>query len=425
MPIRIKQILLIAGDIILLYGCLFLTLLLRYGDINRFLGDHLGPFSVVFVLWLISFYIVGLYDIKELKFGYNIAQNVFLAVLVGMILAIVTFYLVPYFYISPKTNLVIFSFLFMVVTFAWRWIFSFISKTPQRKTLIIGTGPEISELTEFLIKNPQMGYEISYQIKDPDKYNDLEIKKIIGENQINKIIFVPHLVNKNIIETIYDKISQGLEITDSATAYEELFKKTPIEESQKIFLMTQISKSRKIYQAIKRPLEFLISLVLAIVLLPLMVIIFVLIKITSRGPGIYKQVRVGKNQKNFIIYKFRTMTDEKDQKIIAIGKVLRFTHLDEIPQLLNIIKGDISFVGPRPEQLGFVKEFEKQIPYYNLRHLIKPGLTGWAQVNYRYGLSVEETRNKMQYDIYYIKNRSLTLDLLIILRTIKMVFFNY
>lgn len=179
--------------------------------------------------------------------------------------------------------------------------------------------------------------------------------------------------------------------------------------------------------AVKRIFDFTLAFILFIVFLPLFIIILIFIKTSSGGPIIYRQKRIGKNNRPFILYKFRTMkqsetgslwTDENDERITLESKMLRDTHLDELPQLINILKGDISFVGPRPERLELVQLY-KQLPHYELRHTIKPGLTGWAQLNYKASSSLEEAGEKLKYDIYYINNRSFILDLIILLKTIK------
>ncbi|MEK7075474.1 MAG: exopolysaccharide biosynthesis polyprenyl glycosylphosphotransferase, partial [Patescibacteria group bacterium] len=189
------------------------------------------------------------------------------------------------------------------------------------------------------------------------------------------------------------------------------------------------------YDAAKRTIDFCLALFFNIVFLPLILIIALLIKSTSKGLIIFKQERVGLNNESFTLFKFRTMrpdaekngpqwASENDSRITPFGKILRRTHLDELPQLFNILKGDLSFVGPRPERPEFVEKLKEQIPYYEIRHIIKPGLTGWAQINYRYGASVKDAYEKLQYEIYYLKNRSLILDLLIILKTVRLFFIN-
>ena len=156
------------------------------------------------------------------------------------------------------------------------------------------------------------------------------------------------------------------------------------------------------------------------------------IMLNSRGPIIYKQKRVGKNNRHFFIYKFRTMVSDaekhgpqwavkNDSRVTAVGKFLRASRLDELPQIINVLKGDINFIGPRPERPEFIKVLVKKVPHYNLRHVIRPGLTGWAQVNFKYAASKEDTARKLEYDLFYLKNRSHSLDFKILLKTIKVV----
>ena len=183
---------------------------------------------------------------------------------------------------------------------------------------------------------------------------------------------------------------------------------------------------------VKRILDILYSIALLACALPLFPLIALSIKLTSKGPIIYSQIRTGENGKNFVLYKFRSMIREaetgvpqwaqrNDLRITPVGKVLRYLRLDELPQVWNVIRGDMSFIGPRPERPEFNKKLEKLIPYYNLRHLVKPGITGWAQVLYPYGASVEDTVEKLQYELYYIKNYSLLLDFGIMIKTIRTV----
>ena len=187
------------------------------------------------------------------------------------------------------------------------------------------------------------------------------------------------------------------------------------------------------YEFFKRPIEFLLAAILLIVLFPIGLIISAIIAATSLGPVIYTQKRSGRGESDFPIYKFRTMevdaeksgpqwSSANDKRVTGFGKILRKIHLDELPQLINILRGELSFVGPRPERPEFVSQLKKDVPYFELRLLVRPGITGWAQINYKYGSSVEDAYEKLQYDLYYLKNRSLTLDFLILLRTIKYLF---
>ncbi len=179
-----------------------------------------------------------------------------------------------------------------------------------------------------------------------------------------------------------------------------------------------------------------VSAVALVVLLPVIVLIAVLVRLDSAGPAFFKQRRVGQQGKQFVLYKFRSMTadaesdtgpvwaGDEDARVTRMGRFLRKTRLDELPQLFNVLKGDMSFVGPRPERPFFVAQLSSEIPYYGIRHTVKPGITGWAQVRYSYGASVEDAKEKLQYDLYYIKHMSLFLDLEVILDTIKVVFLN-
>ena len=189
-----------------------------------------------------------------------------------------------------------------------------------------------------------------------------------------------------------------------------------------------------IYKKIKRGIDIILSTLFLIISLPITLIIVILIKLTSKGPIFYVQERLGLNEKPFHIIKFRTMivnaekekpqwAGKNDARVTKLGKILRKLRIDELPQLINILKGEMSFVGPRPEREYFVRKLEKKIPYYSLRFVVKPGLTGWAQVNYRYGSSLEDAIEKLSYDLYYIKNMSLFLDFRIILKTIKICLF--
>jgi exopolysaccharide biosynthesis polyprenyl glycosylphosphotransferase len=417
---------------------LFLVLFIRYGTIDQFLiNAHLVPFSLVFVLWLAIFYIIGLYDIRTLKKGYELFEQLFLSIAIGLAVAIALFYSVPSFKITPKTSLALFALIFFVIESGWRTLFVRWSKTPQKYVLVIGSGKDVEDLEKFLFENPHVGYKVSFQIREPQNINSKLIEDVIVKNGITTILIDPKSVSADeIFDELYRHMASGIEIMNLSVAYEGILKKLPLSEVKDFGLVTEMSRSRKIYESIKKPIEMFTALILFIVLLPLMLLVYLLVKITSVGSGIYKQMRVGKNENSFVLYKFRTMrvnaedlgpqwSSTIDERTTLVGRILRRTHLDELPQLINVIRGDLSFVGPRPERPEFVIKLKEKIPYFDIRHMVKPGITGWAQINFRYGSSVEDAMQKLQYDIFYIKNRSLGLDFLIILKTVKMFIFNY
>jgi exopolysaccharide biosynthesis polyprenyl glycosylphosphotransferase len=343
-----------------------------------------------------------------------------LAISISIVVSIILFYLFPAFFkLTPKTNLAIFALIFGISDILWRFILIkiYVSGGFKNRLQIIGDSPIINEITDYLKNNPQLGYDLK-------------------NNQTDTIVIQSHLKkNPEFIKTIYLLLPKKIAMIDLITFYETIFQKVPLEELEENWFIEKIVTRRHFYDAFKRIIELTLSLILSIILLPIMLIIAALIKLTSRGHVIYKQERIGLNDKSFTLFKFRTMrldaekngpqwASENDSRITSIGYFLRQTHLDELPQLFNILKDDISFVGPRPERPAFIKELKEKIPYYEIRHIIKPGLTGWAQINYRYGASVKDAYEKLQYEIYYLKNRSLILDLLIILKTVRLFFTN-
>jgi sugar transferase (PEP-CTERM system associated) len=230
--------------------------------------------------------------------------------------------------------------------------------------------------------------------------------------------------------------TDGIEILDGNSFYEMLAGKLVVEQTNPGWLIFSEGFHKSFTRRFtKRFLDILLSLILLIVFLPVMLVLAVLIKLDSRGPVIFSQDRVGQNRKICMAHKFRSMVDDAekdtgpvwadddDSRITRVGRVIRKLRMDEIPQLWNVLKGEMSFVGPRPEREYFVKELDQVIPYYGIRFTVKPGITGWAQVSYGYGASVEDAVKKLDYDLFYIKNMSIFMDLMIVLRTIKIVLF--
>ena len=227
---------------------------------------------------------------------------------------------------------------------------------------------------------------------------------------------------------------QGVEVEEGATFYEQVCSKIMLENLRPSWLVFSqgfsISPPLRFF---KRMADILLSVLGLILAAPLMIVVAMLIKMDSQGPVFYRQQRVGQNGKRFTLTKFRSMRDDAeavtgpifadkdDLRITRVGRVLRTTRVDELPQLLNVLRGEMSFVGPRPERPFFVEQFAKEIPYYPQRLSVKPGLTGWAQVCYSYGATVEDAVEKLRLDLYYIKNMSLILDLFIIMKTLKII----
>ena len=239
--------------------------------------------------------------------------------------------------------------------------------------------------------------------------------------------------NTEIVSPIIKKVINGIKAKDLVSFIEENSERIPLDYVDELWLLYNIKCSNSFYNKAKNVLDFFLSFILLIILFPFGFMFALAHCIESRGPIFYKQERLGFKSKKFKLIKFRTMipdaekegpkfASEDDPRITKIGKIMRKFRIDEIPQLINVFKGDISLIGPRPEREVFVKDLEKKIPFYRLRLEVKPGITGWAQVNYRYaGNNLDDHKKKLEYDLFYIKNRNLILDLIIILKTIKIM----
>jgi len=311
-----------------------------------------------------------------------------------------------------------------------------------RNTLIVGTGKKALELKESLDNNPHHGYKVIGLIGiDENKSAENEIGKlnkileIISLYKISDVIIATEPEQKDVIQVMISKCSEiNLRLKIMPDLYEivgGMARTYQLHGIPLIDLMPEVMTYR--FQLIKRVFDIVFSLIVLITLFPFLLIIAIIIKLTSKGKVIYKQTRIGKDGKEFVLYKFRTMYEnseksgpvwvsENDKRITGFGKFLRRTRLDEIPQFINVLKNEMSVVGPRPERPYFVNELRKEIEYYNRRLRVKPGITGWAQIHLASDTSYEDVKNKLKYDFYYIENVSITLDLKILINTLITVF---
>jgi sugar transferase (PEP-CTERM system associated) len=260
-----------------------------------------------------------------------------------------------------------------------------------------------------------------------------QLLAVVQRERIDKIIVaLPERRGKLPVEALLACRMQGVEVEDGTSFYEHLSGKVMLENIRPSWLIFAAGFSGSPLQRLfKRLLDLVLSVLVTALSLPLLPWIALAIKLESRGPVLFSQERVGENGRHFVLYKFRSMqTDAEaatgpvfaganDPRVTRVGKILRATRLDELPQLINVLRGEMSFVGPRPERPFFVQQYAKDIPYYTQRLSVEPGLTGWAQVNYPYGATREDAVEKLRLDLYYIKNMSLLLDLLILLKTVK------
>jgi len=429
-----KRFNLLLLDIAALYGALIITLFIRYRvSFGEQYVIHLLPFLFIFALWLIIFYITNLYDFGFLRNNLDFYSGLFRAVLFASAISVSFFYLIPIFDITPKTNLLIFILLFSGIVTASRTLFNKANASGFKKLLlIVGVNPQSLELAKYIEENPQLGYELKY-IMDLTKEEIKNIDQIIKNDKINTVIISPETYQtQQIIDTFYRSLENHVTFKNLSSFYEQVTNKVPLGAINQIWFLENLSEgSKKTYEEIKRFLDIIFAIVMGIIISPFLPPIAVLIKISTPGPVFYRQKRFGQNGKIFEIIKFRTMAQdaekatgaiwaqENDARTTSLGKLLRKTRIDELPQLWNILRGEMAFVGPRAERPEFHDKLKTDVPFYEERYIIKPGLTGWAQINYHYGSSVADAAEKLQYDLYYIKNRSLILDLGIILKTIN------
>ena len=432
---RLKKIILLIGDFSFLNLALFLTLVLRYPKdtwLRNFQG-HFPYFLVVFVIWLIIFYINDLYNLNLKASGRKFFLQTMNAVGLSSLLSIIYFYLNVQSDIAPKTNLLIFIIVFIILFFLWRGLYQAMVRSliPESNLAIIGLNRHTEILIEELKNNPGAGYQTALIFKDASEMESLV--ESVREKNIKALVVVDDFgQSEKMREALFACLSYNLVFFDYPSFYELLTGKVPVEAIGPSWFLDNLKEGEKNYfNFFKRLLDIFGGLFILILSLPFWPLIALIIKLESRGPVFFTQERYGRNEKIFKMFKFRTMredgnertmTVEGDSRVTGFGNFLRKTRVDEIPQVINILKGQMSFIGPRPERPEIVAELEHQIPFYKTRLLIKPGITGWDQVSGTYhSPSLEDTLEKLQYDLFYLKHRSLYLDLAITLKTVATV----
>jgi len=428
----LKKIILFGGDLLFLFLALWVTLLIRYPQnmVTTNFNQHLPYFLMVFFIWLLIFYINGLYNLNIKMRGRKFFISVINSVLASSALSIIYFYLNVQSSIAPKTNLVIFIGVYTILFFLWRAIYSLFvySVILQNNLAIIGLNQYSENILKELADRPGAGYQNTLIFKSPEELDNLE--KTISEKNLKTIVVCDYFgQNEKMSQILFDCLACSVNFFNYPDFYELLSGKIPVEAIGPDWFLENIKEGEKNYfDFLKRLIDLVLAFIILIISLPFWPLIALGIAIESKGPVFFRQIRLGKNEQEFKIIKFRSMreenndrslTEENDKRITRFGNFLRKTRLDEIPQIINIIKGEMSFIGPRPERPEIIIELEKQIPYYKTRLLIKPGLSGWDQVSGHYhSASNEDTLEKLQYDLFYLKQRSLFLDLDIALRTI-------
>jgi len=431
---KIKIGLLLLVDIVILYLALWLMLKLRFGPAADLMWQkHFLAFSIIYPLWILSFYIFGLYDLNLAKNTPSFYWAILKATILNGLLSTTLFYLFPNFLgVTPKTNLFLNLLFFGILFSLWRRLYNSLikSSTLGRKVMIIGKSSQTLELKEKIDSNPQLGYKV-ISIIDPEKTDEIRLGLQNISPPLHTLVCAVNLnTHPELTKNLYNSLSY-FNFESFPDFYEKITGKVPLSQIDEFWFLNNLKERGKItYEKMKRLLDVAVGLMAGIVTALIFPLVTLAIKLNSPGPVFYKQIRKGKNGKPFGLYKFRSMKvnereheelwrEKSPDQITKIGKLLRQTHIDELPQSWSILKGDLSLTGPRPEWIKLGEIFEKEISFYFQRYLVKPGVTGWAQLHFPASLSVEEAREKFQYDLYYIKNRSLFLDLKIILKTVN------
>ena len=437
-----EPILLFIGDIIFLTLSLWLTLFIRYNQMPdwEIFTNHLIAFSALFFIWTLSFFIAGLYERRALIQRRRLSTDIVNTQIANSIIAIVFFYFIPIFGLAPKTIIFIYLAVSLILILLWRaYIVPLLGIKRKLNALLVGRGQEIYQLQNEVNNNPWYNLQFNIVI-DLDEVPQIDFQKDIlnpvYEHNISVIVIDlkdSHL--QTAIPYFYNLIFSKIKFLDVHKVYEDIFDRIPLSLIKHHWFLENVNSSPKqIYTFFKRVMDIMISLPLAIGSLILYPFVFVALRLEGKGHFFYFPERIGRNNSIIKLIKFRTMTKtpadggewgKDENKITKVGFFLRRWRIDELPQLWNVLKGDVSLIGPRPEFVSAVEEYEKKIPYYGIRHLIKPGLSGWAQIYQKeaphHSADIKLTREKLSYDLFYIKNRSFLIDLKIALKTIKIL----
>jgi sugar transferase (PEP-CTERM system associated) len=437
------------------FGC---EILLIFGSVAIAARAHGAGADVAHDIWKIAlitglcqicFYYNDLYDLTIVHSSRELLIRLLQAAGVASILVAVLYVLMPSLAIGNRifiSSLVI----FLIAIVGWRLLFNRLAYSSQleERVLIVGTGPTARTVARQIQAQHDFGYRVVGFIDDADAEGQgvlnpatigtsEDIPRIVGQYQVDRIVvgLADRRGRLPISELLQAKLS-GVRVEDATTTYERLTGKILIDGLRPSWLIFSdgfvISRWTRFA---KRLFDLVLASVGFVLAAPLTLLTALAVYLDSDGPILYCQERVGENGRVFTVYKFRSMradaeaagqpvwAQNNDGRVTRVGRFIRKTRLDELPQLWNVLRGDMSFVGPRPERPFFVEQLAEEIPFYQQRHAVKPGLTGWAQVKYEYGSSVEDAMEKLRYDLYYVKHLSIPLDLSIVFDTVKVVMF--
>lgn len=444
-----KRWILLFGDLAALQAALFLTIVIRFGgfDVDRWRVNW-PAFTLVSLAWVVGFYIAGLYELTLIREPLKLFRTYLEGMMANLAVALAFFYLLPIFGLAPRAILFLFFAMSLLVGYFWRLAANrFIQSNFSRQRLMfVGPAEELQKV-DALVRESSLGVEVVAAIATSgETYKHHDVKWLPGIRSFSKALKDERIstvvlgIKPDVIPELKDELYRSLftpvDILDRAEIEEAATGRIPLSYVSETWFLHHLKENEKAwFEALKRIVDIVIALPFGLLTLAMFPFVAMITKLTSPGPTLYSQIRVGLGGKHFRIWKFRTMhvdsekhgaqftADAKtDPRLFPFGRFMRRARIDEFPQIWNVLMGDLSFVGPRPERPEFVEPLLERMPYYGLRHLTRPGLTGWAQVKFLTpNATIEDNLKKLQYDLYYIKNRSLLLDALILLKTINVV----
>jgi sugar transferase (PEP-CTERM system associated) len=409
-------------------------------------GGALWKILLATSLYSLCFYYNDLYDLTLVDSKAELLVRVLQAAGAGAIVLAIVSFAVPSLMIGHGTFITSLG-LTLVAVPAWRWTFDGLTRDPhlEERVLVVGTGATARTLAQQIGRQRDFGYRLvgfidegagQALVRQHDVLGGIvDLSRIVAERRVDRIVVsLSDRRGRLPIEQLLRAKMSGVRVEDATTTYERLTGKILIDDLKPSWLIFSDGfHASRATRAVKRMFDLAFAIVGLIFAAPLMALTALAIALESPGPIFYCQERMGEHGKAFTLCKFRSMrTDaedggtpiwakENDDRATRVGRFIRLTRLDELPQLWNVVRGDMSFVGPRPERPFFVQQLAAAIPFYMERHVVKPGVTGWAQVKYRYGSSVEDAMEKLRYDLYYIKHMSIVFDLTIVIDTVKVV----
>jgi sugar transferase (PEP-CTERM system associated) len=448
------MLLLLLAEAMLLFGGLIVAVYVRLGavDAEETLLERNGFYKAALatVFCLTSFYLFDLYDFVVMHDRRELVLRLMQALGLAWVALALMFYAVPQVMIGRGVSFISLP-LALLLMVAWRLAIHWVLGHPDlgERILIVGSGPFAIEIARETLGRPDAGFRvIGFVDSDPELVGKSLINpKVIGLTSELRAIVKKENIDRIVVaigdrrgqfptqELLRLSLSGDVSIEESASFYERLTGRVLLDMIRPSWLIFSSRGQRARINEIARVIMHrAIALIGALLSFPIVIVTAILIKIDSRGPVLYKQERVGKNGRAFTLMKFRSMRVDaekdgpvwaktEDERMTRVGRIIRKIRVDEIPQFWSILRGDMNFVGPRPERPHFIAQLAQEIPFYEQRHLIPPGLTGWAQIKYPYGASIEDARQKLQYDLYYIKNQSLALDATILFETVKTILF--